>query len=152
MLPLIAVLATALLQPAQPSVVFVCAHGAAKSVIAATYFNKLAVERGLPYRATFRGVTPDPELSTRALEGLKGDGLVPPSDKPQAIADADIRTATHIFAIGCPLPDQAQRSGKADTWSDVPDNQGYGPMRDAIVVHVKALLDRLAAPGGPGAR
>jgi len=77
MLPLIAVLATALLQPAQPSVVFVCAHGAAKSVIAATYFNKLAVERGLPYRATFRGVTPDPELSARALEGLKGDGLAP---------------------------------------------------------------------------
>jgi len=25
----------------------------------------------------------------------------------------------------------------------VPDDQGYGPMRDAIVRHVKALLDEL---------
>ena len=152
MLPLIAALVATLLQPAQPSVVFVCAHGAAKSLIAATYFNKLAAERGLPYRATFRGVTPDDSLSARALDGLKSDGLVPPSDKPQAIGDADIRAATHIFAIGCTLPDPAQRSGKADTWSDVPDTQGYGPMRDAIVGHVKELLDRLAASGTPRAR
>jgi hypothetical protein len=27
----------------------------------------------------------------------------------------------------------------------VPDDQGYGPMRDAIVRHVKALLDALQA-------
>jgi hypothetical protein len=32
-----------------------------------------------------------------------------------------------------------------DDWSDVPDDKGYGPMRDAIVEHVKELLDRLAA-------
>src|SRR5215813_9354941 len=37
------------------AVVFVCEHGAAKSVIATAYFNKLAAERGLAYRATFRG-------------------------------------------------------------------------------------------------
>ena len=41
------------------------------------------------------------------------------------------------------MPDKAQRSGKADDWSDVPDDKGYGPMRDAIVRHVKELLDRL---------
>ena len=149
---LITALVLTLIQPAQPSVVFVCAHGAAKSLIAATYFNTLAAERGLPYRATFRGVTPDDALSARALEGLKGDGLVPPSDKPKAIGDADIRGATHIFAIGCTLPDQARLSGKADTWSDVPDDRGYGPMRDAIVGHVKDLLDRLAVPGGAQAQ
>ena len=32
-------------------VVFVCEHGAAKSLIAAAYFNKLAGERGLSARA-----------------------------------------------------------------------------------------------------
>ena len=30
---------------ASPRIVFVCGHGAAKSVIAAAYFNKLAAER-----------------------------------------------------------------------------------------------------------
>ena len=126
---------------APPTIVFVCAHGAAKSVIAAAYFNKLAAERGLPYRATFRGVEPQAELSERTVEALRTDGVVVPTGKPTAIADTDIRDATHIFAIGCALPQTAQQSGKAD----VPDDQGYAAQRDAIVKHVKQLLDDLQA-------
>jgi hypothetical protein len=30
---------------------------------------------------------------------------------------------------------------------DVPDDRGYGPMRDAIVRHVTALLDELQKAG-----
>jgi len=125
------------------AVIFVCEHGDAKSVIATAYFNKLAAERGLPFRATFRGTSPQDNLSVRAVEGLKADGLPIPSGKPAAITDGDVARATHIFAIGCTLPEKAQRSGKASDWSDVPDDQGYGPMRDAIVRHVKQLLDQL---------
>jgi arsenate reductase (thioredoxin) len=125
------------------AVVFVCEHGAAKSVVATAYFNKLAAERGLPFRATLRGTTPQDNLSDRAVEGLKADGVAVPSGKPSAISDKDVADATHIFAIGCTLPDIAARSGKAADWSDVPDDQGYGPMRDAIVRHVKQLLDEL---------
>jgi protein-tyrosine-phosphatase len=127
-----------------PSIVFVCEHGAAKSVIATAYFNKLAAERGLPYRAIFRGTTPQDDLSVRAVAGLKADGVPIPDGKPTAIGDGDIASATHIFAIGCALPTKAQQSGKAADWSDVPDDQGYGPMRDAIVRHVRQLLDGLA--------
>ena len=127
----------------RPSIVFVCEHGAAKSVIATAYFNKLAAERGLPYRATFRGTSPQDDLSVRAVAGLKADGLVIPSGKPALMSDADVSDATHIFAIGCTLPERAVRSGKAADWSDVPDDQGYGPMRDAIVRHVRQLLDDL---------
>jgi arsenate reductase (thioredoxin) len=126
-----------------PAVVFVCEHGAAKSVIATAYFNQLAAERNLPFRATFRGTSPQDDLSVRAVEGLKADGVPVPTGKPAAITGADVADATHIFAIGCTLPDAARRSGKAADWSDVPDDQGYGPMRDAIVRHVKLLLDEL---------
>jgi protein-tyrosine-phosphatase len=126
-----------------PAVVFVCEHGAAKSVIATAYFNKLAAERNLPFRATFRGTSPQEDLSVRAVEGLKADGLIVPSGKPSAVTDGDIATATHIFAIGCTLPEKARASGKAADWSDVPDDRGYAPMRDAIVRHVRALLDDL---------
>ena len=143
----ITLIAAWMLQPQArpaPSVVFVCEHGAAKSVIATAYFNKLAAERNLPYRATFRGTSPQDELSVRAVEGLKADGVAIPSGKPTAITDADVAGATHIFAIGCTLPDAARRSGKSADWSDVPDDKGYGPMRDAIVGHVKQLLNELA--------
>src|SRR5258708_4461726 len=93
---------------AAPSIVFVCEHGAAKSVIATAYFTKLASERGFPTRATLRGTTPQAELSVRTLEGLRADGLVPPNGKPTVIADQDVAQATHIFAIGCTLPDKAR--------------------------------------------
>ena len=130
-----------------PAVVFVCEHGAAKSVIATAYFNKLAAERGLPYRATFRGTSPQEALSVRAVQGLTADGVAIPQGAPTAIADADIKTATHIFAIGCALPTAALSSGKAKDWSDVPDDKGYEAQRDAIVRHVKELLDDLQRRG-----
>src|ERR671930_1747505 len=93
-----------------PAIVFVCEHGAAKNVIATAYFNKLAAERTLPYRATFRGTSPQDDLSVRAVAGLKADGLAAPTGKPAAITDGDVSGATHIFAIGCKLPDGARRS------------------------------------------
>lgn len=126
-----------------PSVIFVCEHGAAKSLIAAAYFNQLAAERGVPVRATFRGTTPQDELSTRAVAGLRADGLEIPDAKPKAILDGEVAAATHIVAIGCTLPVSAAASGKAAAWSDVPDDRGYAAMRDAIVRHVTALLDDL---------
>ena len=126
-----------------PAVVFVCEHGAAKSVIATAYFNKIAGERGLPYRATFRGTSPQEALSARAVEGLRADGVPLPPGAPAAIAPEDIAKASHIFAIGCTLPAAASASGKASDWTDVPDDQGYAPMRDAIVRHVRTLLDDL---------
>src|SRR5262245_62674723 len=111
---LLAMLFTLMFQPASgdKAVVFVCEHGAAKSVIATAYFNKLASERGLSYRATFRGTSPQDDLSVRAVAGLKADGVPVPSGKPAAITDGDVSGATHIFAIGCPLPDAVRRSGK----------------------------------------
>ena len=122
-------------------VVFVCEHGAAKSLIAAAYFNKLAIDRGMDVRATFRGVTPQDELSVRAVEGLRADGLGVPDQKPTEIRPDDIDRATHVFAIGCALPATLASSAKAGSWDDVPDDRGYPAMRDAIVVHVRALLD-----------
>src|SRR5262245_63322587 len=109
---------------APPSIIFVCEHGAAKSVIATAYFNKLAVERGLPYRATFRGTSPQDDLSTRAVAGLRADGVAIPEGKPSAVASDDVSRATHIFAIGCTLPPAVAKSGKTTDWRDVRDDQG----------------------------
>jgi arsenate reductase len=140
---LLAVTVIAQSASSSPSVVFVCEHGAAKSVVATAYFNKLAAERGLPFRATFRGTDPQADLSQSTLKGLREDGIDIPAGKPTLISQGDVEKATHVFAIGCTLPAVAKSSGKASDWSDVPDGQGYAPMRDAIVRHVKQLLDQL---------
>lgn len=127
----------------EPTVVFVCEHGAAKSVIATTYFNEIAAERGLRARAVYRGVNPQADLSVGALKGLREDGLTVPDQKPSPITQADVDMATVMFAIGCTLPSNATASGKADTWDDVPEDQGYAATRDAIRRHVERLNDDL---------
>ena len=134
-----------LLQPAgpDPTVVFVCEHGAAKSVIATAYFNKIAAEKGLRARAVYRGVNPDGALSATALKGLRDDGLTVPTDNPSTITPNDVAAASVIFAIGCTLPKHATASGKTDSWEDVPGDKGYAAMRDAITTHVERLVDDL---------
>jgi arsenate reductase len=124
-------------------VVFVCEHGAAKSLIATTYFNKIAAERGLRARAVYRGVSAQADLSVNALQGLRDDGLTPPDEKPSSITQGDVDGANVIFAIGCTLPKNATASGKADSWDDVPDDKGYAAMREALKRHVERLVDDL---------
>jgi len=148
---LLVVVALAIPQAAtavEPTVVFVCEHGAAKSVIATAYFNKIAAERGLRARATYRGVNPQADLSVSAMKGLKEDGLGVDEHKPSAINQSDVDGASVIFAIGCTLPASASASGKAGSWDDVPDDRGYGPTKDAIKRHVEELVDRLLKQQG----
>lgn len=54
----------------RPQIVFVCEHGAALSVVAAAYFNKLAQDRHLNLHATARGTTPQKDIAVSAREGL----------------------------------------------------------------------------------
>ena len=84
-------------------IVFVCEHGAAKSVIAAAYFNKLVGETGLEFRAIARGTDPDKELSAKAISGLHADGLTPTESVPQKLSLADIESARQIVSF-CELP------------------------------------------------
>ena len=129
-------------QPPPKQVVFVCEHGAAKSVIAAAYFNKLAAERHLNYQAIARGTTPQEELSTSAVAGLKRDAVpFPASDKPKALTPAEAKGATRVVAF-CPLPAALKPPG-AEIY-DVPGpSPSYDQSRDAILVRVRALLDDL---------
>jgi hypothetical protein len=60
------------------SIVFVCEYGAAKSVIATAYFNKLATDRGLPYRRHLPGYESTGRLVGSGL-GLKEDSIIVPS-------------------------------------------------------------------------
>jgi len=56
--------------PAERTVVFVCLHGAAKSVIAAAYLRRLAGEMGLDAGATSAGIDPEPEVPPTVAEVL----------------------------------------------------------------------------------
>jgi hypothetical protein len=123
-----------------PRVVFACQKGAAKSLVAAAYFNKIAAERGLTVRAAFRGIDPQDAVNATIVEGLRRDGVAVPPGSPSALTDRDVTSASRVITLGCPLP--ASAAGKGRTWDDVP-GESYEAMRDVVVKRVTALLDEL---------
>lgn len=126
-------------------VVFVCEHGAAKSVIAAAYFNKLASDRGLNLSAIARGTTPDPEFNAAMLAGLKSDGFPAPAGHPRLLSTSDILSAQLVVTLGAELPHDAPSVQRAN-WNDTPSvSANYGGARDSIRAHVEALVNELTA-------
>ncbi|MGH7358289.1 MAG: chromate resistance protein ChrB domain-containing protein [Candidatus Rokuibacteriota bacterium] len=130
-------------EPATPRVLFVCLHGAAKSVIGAAHFRRLAAARGLAIDAAAAGTEPDPELAPGSVAGLAGDGLRAAPSRPRPITLYDLDSATRIVSFGCSVtPAKGQR---VDQW-DVPAvSDGYAAARDRIVARVEQLVSELAA-------
>jgi len=129
------------------TVVFICEHGSARSVIAAAHFNRLASEKGLPYRAVSRGKNPDEAISASIREGLAADGLDVSAWKPKAIAEADLQKAAKVVTLAVEVP--AARTAASDRlleWKDVPSmSQSYDAVRKIIVQHVTELVQKLPA-------
>jgi arsenate reductase len=148
---LVVVLATAgaaqVQQPAQ-IVVFVCEHGAAKSVVAAAQFNQMAAERGLPFRAISRGTAPDATVPSRVTEGLKRDGLrLPEGFTPTALSGTDMAQAIRIVSFDVILPTM-QDSSRFVRWDGLPVfNDGYDAANRAIMSMVESLIRELHDAG-----
>jgi protein-tyrosine-phosphatase len=126
--------------PPNPIIVFVCEHGAAKSIVAAAYFNKLAKEKKSALRATARGTNPDQELSPKTIAGLRADGLLPTESSPQPLSPADIEFAQRIISF-CELPEAFQNKIPVEQWTDVPPvSENYEKARDAIIEKIDQIL------------
>lgn len=127
------------------TILFVCEHGAAKSVIAAAYFNKFARERGLNYQAVSRGTNPDPALLPAAEKGLQEDGLDTTGWKPALVARSDADKASRIITFGCTMPNPDNVAAKVTDWNDIPSpSQNYSMARDEIRLRVQKLVESLA--------
>jgi arsenate reductase len=126
-----------------PVIIFVCEHGAAKSVLSAAIFNKLAGERGLSFRAIARGITPDPEFSPKVAHGLKVDGLVANEPAPKKISKADLNGARRVITF-CALPDDYPGSIRVENWDEVlPAIEDYSKARDRLTERINHLLEEL---------
>ena len=126
-------------------VVFVCEHGAAKSVIAAKELEKLARERGISIQAVSRGTTPDPDIPLFVRTGLKADGIEIGTMKPVQVKPEDLRGAARVISFGPDLSAVAGQMLRVDDWSATPDvSANFPAARDYIVKRLKMLLDQIA--------
>src|SRR5262249_34500125 len=124
-------------------VVFICEHGAAKSVIARGYFNKLAAERGLAVRAIARGADPQADPSVSTVRGLQADGLSPGLAAPRPFTASELRSSARIVAFDCGQPTMTALKGMDACWDDVPIvSADYARARDAIRAHVAAMIEQ----------
>jgi len=126
-----------------PVIIFVCEHGAAKSILSAAIFNKLAVERRLNFRALARGTNPDPEISAKVARGLQADGLAPGESAPKKISRADLAGARRVITF-CALPDDYPGGVRVESWDAVlPAIEDYGKARDMLTERIDRLLKEL---------
>jgi arsenate reductase (thioredoxin) len=124
-------------------IIFVCEHGAAKSVIAASYFNKMAKERNLDYVAECRGTNPDSEVSKGAKDGLTKDNVFDPNTKPKKLLSSDTANVERIILF-TPLPSDLKTNIKTENWSNIQNlDDDYEKRRNAIVKKINELLDSL---------
>lgn len=123
-------------------IVFVCEHGAAKSILAAAYFNKLAHEKNLNFHAIARGTNPDQELSPQAVTGLHEDGLIPTESVPRKLSLAEVESAQRVITF-CELPLEYQEKAPIELWDDVPPvSEDYKKARQVIIERISHLLNK----------
>jgi len=125
-------------------IVFVCEHGSAKSVIAATYFNKLAKERNIPWQAVARGTHPDAEISPKTRKLLADENLLDNTFTPQRLSQQDVDKAKQVFLFYA-LPESILGGNKIHYWRDINTvNDDFRKLRDDILARVTPLIDSLA--------
>ncbi len=128
--------------PPRRRVLFVCLHGAAKSVVAAAHFRRLAGQRGLDIDAVAAGTEPDAVLGPGAVKGLAAEGLTPRPGRPRPVTLHDLGSATRIVAFGCDLGARATQA--VEQWEVPAVSEGYQAARDHIVGRVERLVAELA--------
>jgi protein-tyrosine-phosphatase len=125
------------------TIIFVCEHGAAKSILAAAYFNKIAREHNLGMTAIARGTHPDAKLSGKTVAGLRVDGLNPTESIPTKLDQRELESAQRVVSF-CTLPEGYLQEAQVEYWEDVPPvSEDYEKARDAIVERLKGLLNHL---------
>lgn len=127
------------------TVLFVCEHGAAKSIVAAAHFNRIAREQGLNMRAISRGTNPDAKIPPKIIQSLQAEGLVPGEAKPKLLLKDDFAGASRVVTF-CDLPEGYDKLAPAENWSDVPPiSENYDRSRDAMLTHINQLLAEIKA-------
>ena len=114
-----------------PTILFMCPHGAAKSVLASAYFQRLAKERGLNVQVASAGSEPE-------------QGYSVPIANPRKIAPEEFAAADVVISIGCDLAALPQRRGRLVRWDEVPaPSDGFTAADEAIRKRVNDLVEEL---------
>lgn len=124
------------------TILFLCPHHAAKSVLASAYFDLLKGD--LDFRAESGGTDPDTQVNPAVANLLKSEGIDVSAHQPRHVTQAQLATAYRIISMGCTAEALQMPSEKIEMWSDVPMvSQDLLGAREAIYRHVTGLIAAL---------
>ncbi|MGH2535285.1 MAG: hypothetical protein ACRDJW_23740 [Thermomicrobiales bacterium] len=118
------------------TVLFVCLHGAAKSRLAAAFFNAAAPAG---WRATSAGLEPQAAVSANAVRLLAGSHAEALLDRDPPRSMAAVQAPDRVVAIDCDAPG-------ADRW-DLRPQELSEVMRDDIRARAEALAQSINGSG-----
>jgi len=125
-------------------VLFLCPHNAAKSLLAASYFDRLAQQRGLPYRANSAGTEPEAAPAPAVVDALRAEGIDVSGHLPRLVKQGDLDNAHHVVSIGCNLIGLASAGVQVEHWDDVPPvSQNLDAAYTVIRSRVETLVSEL---------
>lgn len=128
------------------TVLFVCEHGAAKSVVAAELWQRIASEAGIALEGVARGTEPEPAMAVPAREGLLSEGIDLGERRPQAVDAEDVATAWRVVSFGPEVPGSDSSAVIVERWDDVPPvSRDYQAARAVILEHLRSLIADAAA-------
>lgn len=128
------------------TVLFVCLHASAKSVIAMAYFNHLAEQQGSALRALSAGTEPDDAIPPEVVAGMAGDGFDVSGRVPLRLTPALVASAAAIVSFGPDIAAVGPAPVRVAQWNDMPAvSDDYATARDAIHARVAALFAEMAA-------
>jgi protein-tyrosine-phosphatase len=126
------------------TILFLCPHHAAKSVIAAAYFTQLAQQYQLPFVADSAGTDPDANVSPVVVAMLGEEGIDVSKHQPRRVTEAELQGAAQIISMGCTAQELGVAPERIDLWSDIPAvSEDPQRARAAIYLRVKALANTL---------
>ncbi|MGH2587294.1 MAG: chromate resistance protein ChrB domain-containing protein, partial [Dehalococcoidia bacterium] len=129
---------------ARRTILFLCPHGAAKSVIAAAYCRRLAEQRGIDLAVACAGTEPDRELAPAVVAALRARGLDLVEQQPRRVEPAELASAWRVVSLGCDPAALGAAAGALDRWDDVPSpSQDIAAACAAIAARVMRLLEEL---------
>lgn len=128
----------------KPKVVFVCEHGAVKSVIAREHFLRLARARGHDIDAVARGTDPDPEIPASVLDGLGEDGFDVAQAPPRRFGKDDLDATLLVVSFDADVSPIVGDSMRHEEWNGLPPAKtDYANGKIPILALVEKLVDRL---------
>jgi protein-tyrosine-phosphatase len=124
-------------------VLFVCQHGAAKSVLAARHFERFARERGVYVVCEAAGLEPYESVPPEVVAGLQDDGFEDTPATPRQLTEELLRGADTVVTFGCDISTVGSPATHVN-WDGVPAvSDDFAVARDDITKRMQSLLDEL---------